>query len=86
MKLKKKTKINYSGKVYDLSVENSHTYNVEGLAVHNSAAGCLISYLIGITLIDPIEYNLLFSRFYNKSRSYEKHISFDELNYLEKFK
>lgn len=33
-----------------------------------SAAGCLVSYLIGITLIDPIEYNLLFSRFYNRAR------------------
>lgn len=33
-----------------------------------SAAGCLISYLIGITNIDPIPYNLLFSRFYNASR------------------
>ena len=33
-----------------------------------SAAGCLISYLIGITLIDPIEYNLLFSRFFNSAR------------------
>ena len=29
-----------------------------------SAGGCLISYLIGITYIDPIEYNLLFERFF----------------------
>lgn len=28
-----------------------------------SAAGCLVSYLLGITNIDPIEYNLLFERF-----------------------
>jgi len=33
-----------------------------------SASGCLISYLIGITGIDPIPYNLLFSRFYNSGR------------------
>jgi len=33
-----------------------------------SAAGCLMSYLIGITGIDPIPYNLLFSRFYNSGR------------------
>lgn len=33
-----------------------------------SAAGCLISYLIGITGIDPVEFNLLFSRFFNSSR------------------
>jgi DNA polymerase-3 subunit alpha len=34
-----------------------------------SAAGCLVSYLTGITQTDPIEYNLLFGRFYNKSRN-----------------
>ena len=33
-----------------------------------SASSCLISYLIGITGIDPIPYNLLFSRFYNSGR------------------
>jgi DNA polymerase-3 subunit alpha len=34
-----------------------------------SAAGCLVSYLIGITQIDPIKYNLIFSRFYNEGRN-----------------
>ena len=33
-----------------------------------SAAGCLVSYLIGITQVDPIKYGLLFSRFYNAAR------------------
>lgn len=33
-----------------------------------SAAGCLISYLLGIVGVDPIKYNLLFSRFLNESR------------------
>jgi len=33
-----------------------------------SAAGCLVSYLIGITKIDPIPFKLLFSRFYNAGR------------------
>ena len=28
-----------------------------------SAAGCLLLYLLGITLIDPIKYNLIFERF-----------------------
>lgn len=28
-----------------------------------SAGGCLVLYLLGITLIDPIKYNLLFERF-----------------------
>jgi len=34
-----------------------------------SAAGCLISYLLGITTIDPIPYGLFFARFLNPSRS-----------------
>jgi DNA polymerase-3 subunit alpha len=33
-----------------------------------SAAGCLISYLIGIVAIDPISYGLLFERFLNPER------------------
>lgn len=33
-----------------------------------SAAGCLISYLIGITAIDPIAWGLLFERFLNPDR------------------
>lgn len=33
-----------------------------------SAAGSLVSYVIGITDIDPIEYNLLFERFLNYER------------------
>jgi DNA polymerase-3 subunit alpha len=34
-----------------------------------SAAGCLISYLLSITTIDPIPYGLFFARFLNPSRS-----------------
>jgi DNA polymerase-3 subunit alpha len=33
-----------------------------------SAAGCLVSYCIGITAIDPIAYGLLFERFLNPER------------------
>ena len=33
-----------------------------------SAAGSLVSYVLGITNIDPIEYNLLFERFLNPER------------------
>lgn len=33
-----------------------------------SAAGSLVAYLLGITFIDPIEYNLFFERFLNPSR------------------
>ena len=48
-----------------------------------SAGGCLVSYLLGITLIDPIPYDLLFSRFYNSSRSYPKHVSFGEYKFVD---
>jgi hypothetical protein len=67
-KLKKKTFFHHVGKVHDLTVENSHTYNVEGKAVHNSAAGALVAYVLGITNLDPIEYDLPFERFMNPSR------------------
>lgn len=59
----------YNGKVYDLCVRNTHTYNIEGLAVHNSAGGSLVSFCTGITDIDPIKYDLLFERFLDFSRS-----------------
>lgn len=45
-----------------------------------SAAGCLISYLIGITQIDPIEFELLFERFYNEGRNTEDHISLPDID------
>lgn len=34
-----------------------------------SAAGCLISYLLGIVKINPLDYNLLFERFLNPGRA-----------------
>lgn len=61
-------RVHHKGKVHDLCVENTHTYNVEGLAVHNSAAGSLVSYCLGLTGIDPIEYGLLFERFLEEGR------------------
>lgn len=45
-----------------------------------SAAGCLVSYLIGITSIDPIQYNLFFERFYSAGRNVPEHISFTEFS------
>lgn len=33
-----------------------------------SAGGCLVAYLLGITEVDPIIYNLLFERFYSEDR------------------
>ena len=45
-----------------------------------SAAGCLISYLIGITQIDPIEFDLLFERFYNAGRNTDGHVSLPDID------
>lgn len=45
-----------------------------------SAAGCLVSYLIGITNINPIKYNLIFDRFYNAGRNTDDHISMPDID------
>src|SRR3989304_7952316 len=68
MKLKSKNIIKYKGRVHDLTVENSHSYNVESLGVHNSASGCLLSYCLDITKIDPLRFGLYFERFLNTKR------------------
>lgn len=80
MKIKSKKTIPYKGKVNDLTISESHTYNVEGLAVHNSAAGCLISYLTNITMIDPLEFGLIFERFYNPGRNTADHVSLPDID------
>ena len=45
-----------------------------------SAAGCLVSYLIGITSIDPIKYDLIFERFYNAGRNTDGHVSMPDID------
>jgi DNA polymerase-3 subunit alpha len=45
-----------------------------------SAAGCLVSYLIGITAIDPIKYGLIFDRFYNAGRNTKDRISMPDID------
>ena len=45
-----------------------------------SAAGCLISYLVSITKEDPIEFDLIFERFYNAGRNTEDHISLPDID------
>ena len=67
-KIANKTYKSYKGKVYDLKVEGSETYNIEGLAVHNSGGGSLLAYALDITKIDPLKYGLYFERFLNPTR------------------
>ena len=45
-----------------------------------SAAGCLVSYLLGITSIDPIRYNLIFERFYNAGRNTKDRVSMPDID------
>jgi len=45
-----------------------------------SAAGCLVSYLLGITEVDPIEYGLIFERFYNEGRNTDDYISLPDID------
>ena len=45
-----------------------------------SAAGCLISYLIGITKIDPVKHDLLFERFYNAGRNTDGNVSLPDID------
>ena len=67
IKLVSKKTRHYKGKVHDLTVANTHSYNVEGIPVHN-CGGSLVAYLLGITDVDPIRFNLLFERFINPER------------------
>ena len=45
-----------------------------------SAAGCLVSYLLDITGVDPIEYDLIFERFYNEGRNTENYVSLPDVD------
>ena len=58
----------YRGVVYDLSVKYDTSYIINGCAVHNSAGSFLINYLIGITQMNPMQYNIPYWRFANKER------------------
>lgn len=58
----------YEGKVYDLHVENNHSYMINQAAVHNSACSWTGNYGLGITQIDPMDYGLFHWRFLNKER------------------
>ena len=59
--------IDYFMILWDI-VEWAKSQNILVGPARGSAGGSLIAYLLGITEIDPIEYNLLFERFLNKAR------------------
>lgn len=49
-------------------------------AGRGSAAGSLILYLLGVTQIDPMQYDLLFERFYNAGRNTKDNISLPDVD------
>ena len=59
--------------VYDYA----HTNNMARGIARGSAGSSLVSYLLGITLIDPIEYNFPFQRFLNFERLGIELVSFE---------
>ncbi|MDO4432100.1 MAG: DNA polymerase III subunit alpha [Aerococcaceae bacterium] len=54
-----------------------HEKNIRTGPGRGSAAGSLVSYLLRITLVDPIEYDLLFERFLNPERQSMPDIDID---------
>ena len=76
-KLKSRKIKKYKGLVHDLTVQETHSYNIEGLGVHNSAAGSLLSWCLDITKIDPIRFDLYFERFLNPERNSPPDIDID---------
>lgn len=84
----------YKGRVYDLEVDIDHNYTINDFIVHNSAAGSLVSYVIGITDVDPLKHDLLFERFLDIARNdvvdidtdFEQRVRDDVIDYIiEKF-
>lgn len=45
-----------------------------------SAGGCLVSFLLNITSVDPMPHDLLFSRFYNKGRNTGDHVEYPDID------
>ncbi|WP_019499436.1 DNA polymerase III subunit alpha [Pseudanabaena sp. PCC 6802] len=68
LKIRSAEKFHYKGKVYDITVPGDTSYVANSIAIHNSAAGSLVAYALGITNIDPIHHGLLFERFLNPER------------------
>ncbi len=80
MKLKNKKYFHYKGQVHDLEIQseqNDHSYNIENIVVHNSAAGSVVAWALGITGLNPLKHGLLFERFVNPNRKTMADIDWD---------
>ena len=63
--------------VYDITVEDDHSYLTGSGIVHNSVGGSLVAYLLDIHKADPIKYGLVFPRFHNKLKKSYSDIDLD---------
>ena len=68
VKIRKINKVNDIKKVYDFHVENENDYLTTSGIVHNSVGGALIAFLLQITSIDSIKYDLMWDRFMGPDR------------------
>lgn len=66
--VKKISKINDIKFVYDIEVENESNYLTTSGIAHNSVGGSLAAYLLKITSIDSIKYDLMWDRFMGPDR------------------
>ena len=58
-----------------------HENNIPTGAGRGSAAGSLVLFIVGVTKVDPIRYELFFERFVSRSRA--KKIIKDDITYLD---
>lgn len=71
---------NHSYDWYSNMIKGGDTDPIPRGVGRGSAAGCLVSYLIGITGIDPLKYGLIFGRFYNKGRNTDDHVELPDID------
>lgn len=61
-------------------IDYAHINNSLTGAARGSAAGSLILYLLGVTRVDPLQYDLLWERFYNEGRNTIDNISLPDVD------
>lgn len=58
----------YSGKVFDIQVSVTNSYQLENIFSSNSVGGSLVCFLLGITSINSVIWGLSFDRFLSPAR------------------
>lgn len=66
--------------VHDYVDYSQQNGELTGLSARGSVGGCLLAYLLGITDIDPLEFDLLFTRFYNSGRNTADNVSLPDID------